>query len=448
MAVEKEKLNWMYRNMLAIRNFEERVAELFAAGKCFGFCHLYAGEEAVATGVCANLRKEDYITSTHRGHGHLISKGGDLKLMMAELFGRRTGYCKGKGGSMHIADVELGILGANGIAGGGFPAAVGAGFTAKYKGTDHVVACFFGDGASNQGTFHEALNMASIWKLPVVFVNENNFYGISMSQKRSMNIPDVAARLLAEEGARCLVVLGGDGTNRAVAKGSVSVPFMSVSTGTNNIFPCMVEGTIAGMAAGFVATGLVPVEDATFPAKRLDVMIDGEAVDLALVDVALYDDIFLGSKAIWDMDRVKELVLTQAKPSNIGLSSVGGMVIDRPMPQKKGLHVLLGPSDSDEGFVVTAPVAPGLIKPVRVLEVNEVSLGEEVSFDLSPAVIALDGEREVEVLPGKKVSVRLNENGPRVVDIEMTMWLAVRNKAWSPAANEEVSFYGSSGHNA
>jgi len=258
----------------------------------------------------------------------------------------------------------------------------------------------------------------------------------------------LAARLMAEEGARCLVVLGGDGTNRAVAKGSVSVPFMSVSTGTNNIFPCMVEGTIAGMAAGFVATGLVPVEDATFPSKRLDVMIDGEAVDLALVDVALYDDIFLGSKAIWDMDRVKELVLTQAKPSNIGLSSVGGMVIDRPMPQEKGLHIILGPSDSDEGFVVTAPVAPGLIKPVRVLEVNEISFGEEVSFDLSPAVIALDGEREVEVLPGKKVSVRLNENGPRVVDIQMTMWLAAKNKAWSAAANEEVSFYGSSGNNA
>ncbi|HOJ82851.1 MAG TPA: pyruvate dehydrogenase (acetyl-transferring) E1 component subunit alpha [Acetomicrobium flavidum] len=197
MAIERETLQWMYRNMLTIRYFEERVAELFAAGKCFGFVHLYVGEEAVATGACANLRKDDYITSTHRGHGHLISKGGDLKLMMAELFGRRTGYCKGKGGSMHIADVELGILGANGIVGGGFPIAVGAGFTAKYKGTDQVAACFFGDGASNQGTFHEGLNMASIWKLPVIFINENNFYGISLSQRRSMNVPDVAARAAA-----------------------------------------------------------------------------------------------------------------------------------------------------------------------------------------------------------------------------------------------------------
>jgi len=197
MAIEKETLQWMYRNMLTIRYFEERVAELFAAGTCFGFVHPYVGEVAVATGACANLRKDDYITSTHRGHGHLISKGGDLKLMMAELFGRRTGYCKGKGGSMHIADVELGILGANGIVGGGFPIAVGAGFTAKYKGTDQVAACFFGDGASNQGTFHEGLNMASIWKLPVIFINENNFYGISLSQRRSMNVPDVAARAAA-----------------------------------------------------------------------------------------------------------------------------------------------------------------------------------------------------------------------------------------------------------
>ncbi|HPP37323.1 MAG TPA: pyruvate dehydrogenase (acetyl-transferring) E1 component subunit alpha [Thermosynergistes sp.] len=197
MAIEKEKLLWMYRNMVTIRLFEERVAENFAAGKIYGFVHLYVGEEATATGVCANLRKDDYITSTHRGHGHLISKGGDLKLMMAELFGRKTGYCKGKGGSMHIADVELGILGANGIVGGGFPIATGAGLTAKYNGTDQVAVCFFGDGASNQGTFHEALNLASIWKLPVVFVNENNMYGISMSQKKSMNVPDVAARAAA-----------------------------------------------------------------------------------------------------------------------------------------------------------------------------------------------------------------------------------------------------------
>jgi len=197
MGVEKEKLLWMYRRMLTIRRFEEKVAELFAAGKIPGFVHLYIGEEAVATGVCAHLRDDDYITSTHRGHGHLIAKGGDPKLMMAELFGKRTGYCKGKGGSMHIADLDLGILGANGIVGGGLPIATGAALAAKYKGTDQVVACFFGDGASNQGTFHESLNLASIWKLPVVFVAENNLYAISFPQSRSMNVPDIADRAAA-----------------------------------------------------------------------------------------------------------------------------------------------------------------------------------------------------------------------------------------------------------
>ena len=197
MAIEKEKLLDMYTKMRTIRAFEGKVAELFAAGKIPGFVHLYVGEEAIAVGVCAHLRDDDYITSTHRGHGHLIAKGGDLKLMMAELFGKKTGYCKGKGGSMHIADVELGILGANGIVGGGIPIATGAGLSIKYRGTDQVVACFFGDGAANQGTFHEGLNMASIWKLPVIFVCENNHYGISFHQSKSMNVADIADRAAA-----------------------------------------------------------------------------------------------------------------------------------------------------------------------------------------------------------------------------------------------------------
>lgn len=197
MSIDTEKLLWMYTNMLKIRRFEERVGELFAVGKIPGFVHLYIGEEAVATGVCAHLREDDYITSTHRGHGHLISKGGDLKLMMAELFGKHTGYCKGKGGSMHIADVDLGILGANGIVGGGPPIATGAALAAKYMGTDRAAVCFLGDGASNQGTFHEGVNLASIWKLPVIFVVENNMYGISFSQTRSMRVQDIADRAAA-----------------------------------------------------------------------------------------------------------------------------------------------------------------------------------------------------------------------------------------------------------
>ncbi len=192
--IGKDTLLSLYRTMIKIRVFESRVSELFAQGKLPGFIHLYIGEEAVATGVCAHLSDGDYITSTHRGHGHLIAKGGDLKLMMAELYGKRTGYCKGKGGSMHIADVDLGILGANGIVGGGPPIATGAGFAIKYRGDDNVVVCFFGDGASNQGTTHEGMNMASIWKLPVVFVCENNFYGISLSQAEHQSIADIADR--------------------------------------------------------------------------------------------------------------------------------------------------------------------------------------------------------------------------------------------------------------
>jgi acetoin:2,6-dichlorophenolindophenol oxidoreductase subunit alpha len=197
MDLTNEQLVKMYTTMVKIRTFENRVAELFADGKIPGFVHLYVGEEAVATGVCANLTDKDYITSTHRGHGHLIAKGGDIKLMMAELFGKKTGYCKGKGGSMHIADLDLGIMGANGIVGGGPPLASGAALACQYLGTDSVAVCFFGDGASNQGTTHEAMNLATCWKLPVVFVNENNMYGISSCTLNSMCVPNIADRAAA-----------------------------------------------------------------------------------------------------------------------------------------------------------------------------------------------------------------------------------------------------------
>lgn len=184
----------LYAMMLKIRLFEERISDLYAKGLIPGLVHLYIGEEAVAAGVCSNLRDDDYITSTHRGHGHVIAKGADLKPMMAELFGKKSGYCKGKGGSMHIADMEIGILGANGIAGGGLPIAVGAGMSAKWRRTDQVTVCFFGDGSSNNGTFHESLNLASLHKLPVIFVCENNLYGISVSQKKHQPIKDISIR--------------------------------------------------------------------------------------------------------------------------------------------------------------------------------------------------------------------------------------------------------------
>ncbi|HFI0081527.1 TPA: thiamine pyrophosphate-dependent dehydrogenase E1 component subunit alpha [Streptococcus suis] len=186
-----------FKTMWDIRNFEENARRFFAAGQIPGFVHLYAGEEAIATGVCANLTDADYITSTHRGHGHCVAKGGDLNGMMAEIFGKETGLGKGKGGSMHIADLDIGILGANGMVGGGFGLAVGAAFRNKYFKTDSVAVCFFGDGAANEGNFHECLNMASIWKLPVIFVNENNLFAESTPQWYSSASATIAERALS-----------------------------------------------------------------------------------------------------------------------------------------------------------------------------------------------------------------------------------------------------------
>jgi pyruvate dehydrogenase E1 component alpha subunit len=194
MEISKAKLLDLYNTMVKIRVFEDRIVDLYARGLVPGLAHLYLGEEAVAAGACGVLREDDYITSTHRGHGHVIAKGADLKLMMAELFGKRSGYCKGKGGSMHIADMNIGILGANGIAGGGIPIAAGAGLSIKLRKTDQVCVCFFGDGSSNNGTFHESLNLSSLHRLPVIFVCENNGYGISVSQARHQAIKDIAVR--------------------------------------------------------------------------------------------------------------------------------------------------------------------------------------------------------------------------------------------------------------
>jgi 2-oxoisovalerate dehydrogenase E1 component len=194
MELNKEQLISLLRTMLTIRNFELRLSELFAAGKIPGFVHLCAGQEAVAAGVCANLRKDDYITSNHRGHGHCIAKGANLERMMAELMGRDTGYCRGLGGSMHIADLDLGILGANGIVGASMPLAVGAGLAAKLRGQGQVSIAFFGDGANNQGTFHESMNLASVWKLPVIFICENNQYALSTSYRKTTSVEQVATR--------------------------------------------------------------------------------------------------------------------------------------------------------------------------------------------------------------------------------------------------------------
>ena len=192
--LNKDELLALYRTMFRIRTFELNVEQLFLNKKIPGFVHLYVGEEAVATGMMANLRKDDYITSTHRGHGHAVAKGAEMNRMMAELFGKKTGYCRGKGGSMHIADFSVGMLGANGIVGGGYNIAAGAGMSINVKGTDQVAVCFFGDGASSRGTFHEAMNWAAVYQLPVIFVNENNCYASTTPVEGCVSTDEIADR--------------------------------------------------------------------------------------------------------------------------------------------------------------------------------------------------------------------------------------------------------------
>jgi pyruvate dehydrogenase E1 component alpha subunit len=194
MEIPKEQLILMLQRMWRIRYFEDRVRELFAAGELPGFVHLYLGQEAVAVGACAALNDNDYITSTHRGHGHIIAKGGEMRKMMAELYGKATGYNKGKGGSMHIAWPKLGILGANGIVSCGIPLATGAAISSRLRKSGQVVVSFFGDGASNEGAFHESLNIAGAMRLPVIYVCENNLYAVGTRQSAVRNLEDIAER--------------------------------------------------------------------------------------------------------------------------------------------------------------------------------------------------------------------------------------------------------------
>jgi len=197
LPIRKEELINMYTTMLTIRRFEERVAGEFKKGSIPGVVHSYIGQEAIAVGVCAHLRKEDRIVSNHRGHGHCIAKGANLKPMMAEIYGKKTGYCKGKGGSMHIADFSVGMLGANGIVGAGLPIAVGTALAAQLEGGDRVSVVFFGDGACHEGEFHEALNLASIWKLPIIFACENNLYGVNMPIWEAIPVEHIVERAVA-----------------------------------------------------------------------------------------------------------------------------------------------------------------------------------------------------------------------------------------------------------
>lgn len=209
MPVSNERQVEMLRSMQTIRRFEERASDDFHSGGIYGVVHCYIGEEAVAVGVCETLRQSDQIISTHRGHGHCIAKGADLDRMMAELYGRETGYCKGKGGSMHIADFDIGMLGANGIVAGGISIITGAGLAAQLDGSDRVAVCFFGDGASNAGPFHESINIAAQWKLPVIYVCENNLWAVNTPALATVAVDDVATRA-AGYGIPGVVVDGND----------------------------------------------------------------------------------------------------------------------------------------------------------------------------------------------------------------------------------------------
>ena len=209
MGFTGEELSEIYRRMRTIRSFEEKLQELVSAGKIGGFMHLYAGQEAIAVGVCAQLKQTDLVGSTHRGHGHCVAKGVDVKAMMAELFGRSTGTNRGKGGSMHIADVDKGMLGANGIVGGGIPLVTGAALSAQVLGRDDVAVGFFGDGATNQGQFHESLTMAANWKLPVVYVCENNGFGEFTPTEFVVPVKDIVDRA-ASYGMRAVIADGMD----------------------------------------------------------------------------------------------------------------------------------------------------------------------------------------------------------------------------------------------
>ena len=193
----KAQILGFYETMYKMRRFEEEVFEFYKKGMMAGLAHLYLGEEAVATGICAALNDDDYIASTHRGHGHLIARDADTSRMMAEILGKKTGYSNGKGGSMHIMAMDKGILGANGIVGGGIPIATGAAYRAVYKNSGQVAVSFMGDSATNEGTFHESLNMAAAWKLPCIYVIENNLYGISVDIRDVTNTPDLAVRAKA-----------------------------------------------------------------------------------------------------------------------------------------------------------------------------------------------------------------------------------------------------------
>lgn len=232
-----------------------------------------------------------------------------------------------------------------------------------------------------------------------------------------------AAEVMCGMGVNCLVTLGGDGTNRVVSKGIGETPIVPISTGTNNVFPRMTEGTLAGLAAGAVATGVVPVDVACRRSKRLEVLIEGEVADIALVDAAVSRQMFVGARAVWEPQSLYSMFLTRAEPSCIGLSSIGARLRQVEIDDPFGLFLRFDGEPDDTAKRVTAPVGPGLVSSVDVMAWKVMEPGDSAPVDLRPGTVALDGEREVELLPGRHVEVRLSQHGPLVVDVERTMAL-------------------------
>jgi pyruvate dehydrogenase E1 component alpha subunit len=233
-GLNQEQLIDLYRQMLLIRRFEEKSAEAYVAGKIGGFCHLYIGQEAVAVGAISAVRKDDYVFASYREHGHALAKGMSARSIMAELFGKATGCSKGKGGSMHMFDKELGFLGGHAIVGGQIPLATGAAFSSMYQGTDQVTLCFFGEAAVNQGAFHESLNMAQLWKLPCIYICENNQYGMGTSLARAMSLRDISKKGCAYEVASEFV----DGMDVLAVREAVT---RAVERGRKQSLPTLLE---------------------------------------------------------------------------------------------------------------------------------------------------------------------------------------------------------------
>ncbi len=240
----------------------------------------------------------------------------------------------------------------------------------------------------------------------------------------------LAARIMISEGAGCIVTLGGDGTNRVVAKGAGDVPIVPISTGTNNVFPQMIEGTLAGIAAGSVAMGADGVDAAITRCKRLDIFVDDEPVDMALIDAAVSTEMFVGARAVWDMDTVEDVFLTRAEPASIGISAVGAQLRPVSIDEPIGLRMRLGRGDGPTARTVKAPIGPGMVPEVQVAEWAILQPGKRHQIGRRPGTIALDGEREVTLLPGRKVEVVLDLQGPRVVDVAHVLrLLAPKNDA-------------------